>query len=251
MKKNVLLLTIIAILSFSAFGQNKTFNELTFGLTALKPQVLPLEPIPFELTLTNNTDEAVTVETTLSFSGGSVSLEIKSPNGKNVAPSQASYLNGRVLIFPKVLSSGEKMESTQVFGFRIQDYFGGVGDYRVRATLNNKDGKKVRSDWVNLTITEPVGMEKGAYEYLSKKLKKHPNNYMPYVTWMPDELEEFVLKHPGTTYANYARYSLGEYYYEQDKEKAEEQFRQIQDSNFIYAQEVSEKLKKLESQKKN
>src|SRR5438552_19208453 len=98
MKKNVLLLTIIAILSFGASGQK--FENLTFSLTALKSEVLPLEPIPFKLMLTNNTGAPVTVNGSLSFNTASVGLEIKKPNGKIVAPSQLSHDRVRTIFLP-------------------------------------------------------------------------------------------------------------------------------------------------------
>src|SRR5438105_3631351 len=105
MKKNVLLLTIIAILSFGASGQK--FENLTFSLTALKSEVLPLEPIPFILTLANNTDAPVTVETALSFKWGGLRLEIKKPNGKVIVPTQNTYVAGRMIILPKDIAPGE------------------------------------------------------------------------------------------------------------------------------------------------
>jgi len=244
--KKILLLTIIAILSFSAFGQRK-FENLTLSLTALKSEVLPLEPIPFKLMLTNNTGASVTVDGSLSFKTASVGLEIKKPNGKIVTPTQLSNVSGRTIFLPKDISAGEAMESTQVFDFMSQAYFDKAGEYQVRASYKNGAGKLIKSEWVNLTIAEPRGMDKAAYELLSKKVSR---TYSPFTSWETEDLEEFVLQHPGTTYANYARYRLGERYFERDKEKAEAQFRQIQDSNFIYFQDVSEKLKKLEQQLK-
>jgi len=251
MKKNLLLLLITTILGIGVYGQNKSFDELTFNLDTLKPQVLPLEPIPFRLTLANNTDAPITVETALSFQWGGLRLEIKKPNGKVVVPTQNSFLTGRMIIIPKDISPAEKLESTEVFEFKIQDYFGQVGEYQIRARLSNKDGKTVRSGWVSINIEEPTSSDKIAYDYLKKRLDKHTNNSAPFIAWDTDELEGFVLQHPGTTYANYARYSLGERYFERDKEKAEAQFRQIRDSTFFYAKEVAEKLKKLESQLQN
>lgn len=251
MQNTLLLSALIGVFALSAYGQKKPFDDLTLNLTALKSQVLPLEPIPFQLTLSNNTDSPITIETALSFSWGGLRLEIKKPNGKVVAPTQNTSGAGRMFIFPKDILPGEKIESTtQDFEFKIQDYFGRVGEYQIRATLNNKDGKKVTSEWVDVTVEEPTLTDKAAYEYLKRKLDKHPQNFLPFTAWGTEELEEFVLQHPGTRYANYARYRLGERYFERDKEKAQEQFRQIQDPNFFYAQDVSEKLKKLEQQLK-
>lgn len=248
MKKNFFLLLIL-LLGSSAFGQKNSFDALTLNLTALKSQVLPLEPIPFGLALENKTDAPITMETSLSFAGGAVSFEVKKPDGKVIVPTQNTFASGRTIIFPKDILPGEKMESTQSFEFKIQDYFGAVGEYKVRATLSNKDGKAVRSKWVNISVDEPTLTDKTAYEYLKKKLDKHAQNFLPFTAWNSEELEEFALQNPGTTYANYARYTLGRRYFDYEKERAEQQFRQIQDPNFIYAREVSEKLKKLEQEK--
>jgi hypothetical protein len=199
MKKNLLLLLILTILGGSVYGQNKSFDELAFNIAALKPRVLPLEPISFTLTLANNTSAPVTVETALSFKWGGVRLEIRKPNGKVIVPTQNSYLMGRTIILPRDIHPGEKLESAEVFGFKIQNYFGQVGEYQVRATLNNKDGKAVRSGWVTINVEEPTSSDKIAYDDLKKKLDKHRDNFAPFVTWDSDELEEFVLQHPGTS----------------------------------------------------
>jgi hypothetical protein len=248
MKKNLLLLLIVTILGAGVYGQNKSFDELTLNLATLKPQVLPLEPIPFTLTLTNNTNAPVTVETALSFAWGGVRLEIKKPNGTVVVPPQNTYVTGRMIIVPKDLRPDEKLVSTEVFGFKIQDYFGQVGRYQVRATLYNRDGKTVRSGWVTINVEEPTSTDKIGYDYLKKKLDKHSDNASPFNTWDTDELEEFVLQHPGTTYADYARYTLGNRYFERDKEKAETHLRQIH-GDFVFAEDVDKTLKLIESRK--
>jgi hypothetical protein len=248
MKKNFLLLLIL-LLASSTFGQKNSFDALTLNLTALKSQVLPLEPVPFGLTLENKTDATINMETSLSFAGGGIRLEIKKPDGKVVVPPQNTFVSGRTIIFPKDVLPGEKMESTQSFEFKIQDYFGTAGAYKVRATLSNKDGKTVRSEWVGITVEEPTLTDKTAYEYLKKKLDGHAQNFLPFTAWNSEELEEFALQNPGTTYTNYARYTLGRRYFDYEKERAEREFRQIQDPNFFYAREVGEKLKKLEQEK--
>src|SRR5258708_31960163 len=134
MKKNLLPLLIITILGIGVYGQNKSFDELTFNLDTPKPQVLPLEPIPFTLTLANNTNAPVTVDGSLSFNTASVGLEIKKPNGKIVTPTQLSNVRGRTIFLPKEIPVGEGMESTQVFDFMSQAYFDKAGEYQVRAS---------------------------------------------------------------------------------------------------------------------
>jgi hypothetical protein len=249
MNKCILLLTILLVFVAGTFGQNK-FGKLTFELSALKTTVLLLEPIPFKLTVTNNTDAPVTVHHGLSFSTGTVSLEIRPPNGKTVTPAQLSYLQGRTFSIPKELASAESVEANEVFEFKLQNYFGKPGEYQVRATFHDKVGKSIRSGWTPLTVKAPTGMDLDAFEYISKKSERNPGNGMPFTSWKTDELEEFVMLHPRTTYANFARYGLGLLYESwRENDKAEAHFRQIEDSTFVHALDVKERLKKLEQQK--
>ena len=246
--KNTILLLIITVLSFSAFGQDKgKFEDLTVSLTVLKSEVLPIEPIAFKVIVANNSQLPITITSGLSFSTSSVGLEIKKPDGKTVVPTQLSHVRARIIFSPKDLKSGEDMESTEVFDFKTQTYFGKPGQYQVRA-IYKSDGKQIYSDWINLTLTDPVGTDKAAYDFLSKKMQK---TYSPFTSWNTEELEEFLLNFAGSGYANHVHYRLGERYFEKEKDKSEEQFRAISDGTFVYADQVSERLKKLESQKKN
>jgi hypothetical protein len=248
MNKSILLLTLFLLFNFSALAQNR-FEELTFAFDVLKTKVLPLEPIPFRLTVKNNTGAPATVDTALSFSTNSVTLEIKKPNGKTVAPTQLSYLLGRSISFPKELAPADSIDVNQVFDFKLQTYFGKPGEYQVRATFRNKAGKSIRSGWVPLTVEEPTGTELSAFEYISKKSQRDPGG-MLFTSWKPEDLEQLILLHPRSPYADYARYGLGLLYESwQENDKAEGHFRQIQDSTFVHTEDVKERLKKLEHKK--
>jgi hypothetical protein len=249
MKKNVLVLFIMAILSAAAFGQDVkgNFEDLTLTLIAAKSEVLPLVPIDFKVAVTNNSRTPIKVDGRLSFSTSSVGMEIKKPNGKTVTPNGLSHVRARSIFFPKDLAAGESMESSEVFDFKTQTYFGTPGRYQVRVSYKNGGGQKIFSDWIEVTLIEPLGTEKAAYDFLYKKMQK---THFPFTYWSTEELEDFVLKYAGTGYSNYARYTLGEHYFDHERDKAEEQFRAITDSTFVYAEQVNAKLKKLENQKK-
>lgn len=249
MKKNVLVLFVITILGGAAFGQEGRgkFEDLTLTLVAAKGEVLPLEPIVFEVAVRNDSQRPIRVDGGLSFNTSSVGLEIKKPNGKTVTPSGLSHFRTRTIFRPRDLATGDSMESSEIFDFKTQTYFGTPGRYQVRATYKNGAGKRIFSEWADLTLIEPVGTEKAAYDFLYKKMQ---GTYFPFTAWKDEELEDFVLNYPGTGYANHARYRLGEGYFEREKEKAEEHFRAITDSTFVYAGQVNAKLKKLEERKK-
>src|SRR5687768_10801013 len=99
MKKNVLLLFIITILGAAASGQNAggNFEDLTLTLIATKSEVLPLEPIAFKVTVTNDTQTPIKIDGGLSFSTSSVGMEIKKPSGKKVTLSQLSHGRTRTI----------------------------------------------------------------------------------------------------------------------------------------------------------
>jgi hypothetical protein len=206
-----------------------------------------LEPIAFKVAVTNNSQTPIKVDGGLSFSTSLVGMEIKNPNGKTVTTNQLSHVRARTIFRPKDLATGDRMESSEVFDFKTQTYFGTPGRYQVRATYKNGAGKRIFSEWVDVTLIEPVGNEKAAYDFLYGKMRNTSN---PFTSWSTDELEEFVLNYAGTGYSNHARFQLGERYFEREKEQAEEHFRAITDSTFVYSEQVRERLRKLEDQKK-
>jgi hypothetical protein len=255
MKKSCLILFIaITVLCVSGFGQSRSFSDLTLDLAPHKPTVLQMEPIPFRIALVNNTDAPVPgVAVSIYFNSRAVKLEIRQPNGKVVVPEGLSGLHARIFpeLFPRELEPGGKIEATQVFDTGHYLFFGKAGEYQVRASVTNGDRRVVQSDWMNLTVAKPVGLEKDAYNYLLTNMKKRPDNYVPFNKWSIDEMEEFVLQYPGTVYSDYVRYALVGWYFDRDKVRTESHLRQINEKDFVYARDVSSKLKKLEEQKKN
>lgn len=253
MKNILLLLVLVAVFGLTTYGQNRSFNELSFNLSVLKSEVVPLEPISLKLTLENRTDKPITVDTSLLFSVHSVTLEIKQPGGKIIKPSQLSSLNSRVFVQPKDIPSGDKMESSQLFGFHLNEYMGQVGEYKIRASFRNKEDKMVRSNWVSVTVAEPAMTDASAYQYITEKTKTGGSDFQlgAFYEWSPEEMEAFLMRFPETTYAIYVQYSLGECYFEKEKARAAEHFRALINApNFIFANEVNEKLKKLDQQLK-
>jgi hypothetical protein len=255
MKKNTLLFTFVLLLSANVFGQQAkgSFDALTLRLTALKANVVQMEPIPFKLELVNNTEIPVAgVGVSIDFASRSTKLEIKQPNGKIRTPGGlSSKISGMPLahLVPREIAPGDKIETRDVYNSGHWNFLGKPGEYQIRASITNFDDKTVYSDWVKVTVSEPVSFEKAAYDYLMKRMNEHPP-FAPFNNSTIDELEEFVAQYPGTIYADYFRYSLYQGYREKDKVKAENHLRAIQDKNFFYAKEISDDLKWLEGQKR-
>lgn len=225
---------------------------MTLSLTPLKSKVLQMEPVPFRVALVNNTEAPIAAAVSINFSSRSVKLEIMKPNGKVVVPEGLSGMNVRVFpqLFPREIAPGNRIETTQLFDTGHFQFFSKAGEYQVRASVTNSDGKEVYSEWMSLTIAEPVFLDKEAYEYLLKQMEKRPDDFVPFNKWGVEDMEEFVRQFPTTAYADYVRYVLGRNFFEKEKVKSENYFRAI-DKDFVFADEIKHNLKKLEGQKKN
>lgn len=252
--KTILFLLIVALFVGSDLGQNKSLEDLTLKLVVLKSKVLPMEPLAFELSLENRTISPVPFDSCFSLS--SVSLEIKKPDGKVVTPSQVSFVSrgyhcGRIL--GPNLMPGTKRKTAELYGFEHYKYFSKPGEYKVRAVIKSGE-MAVSSEWFDITVVEPMGTDKHAYEYLAKNMQDNPKEFMPFTLWQTKESrdvrEEFVMNYPSTVYADYVRYELGRGFFEKEKMKSVSYFRAI-DKGFVYAEDVAEQIEMLESQLKN
>lgn len=251
MKKRILLLTIIGLLGFATIGQTaqeKSFNDLTFKFTAVRSQVLPLEPIAFKVGLENNTDVPISVETNFSFSAGYISLEVKTPDGKINKVTHLSPLSGQFVLVSEEFKPGNKRERNEILSARVHEIFAEPGEYQIRATLKNNDGKALRSPWTSVSVAQLSEIDRNAYTQIRSRIDKDSLESISFAKWTPDELEEFIILNADTRYADYARFTLGVRHEKSQPDKAEMHLRKVR-KDFVNYRIVKDMLDNLENKK--
>ena len=253
MKKRILLLTIIGLFWIVTIGQTaqvKSFNDLTFTFTAVRSQVLPLEPIAFKVGLENNTEVPVTVETNFSFSAGYISLEVKTPDGRINNVTRLSPLSGQFVLVSEEFRPGNKRERNEILSARVHEIFAEPGEYQIRATLQNNDGKALRSPWTSVTVAQLSESDRNAYTQILSRIDKDALESISFAKWTPDELEEFIILNADTRYADYARFTLGVRHEKSQPDRAEMHLRKIR-TDFVNYRIVSDILDNIERRKSN
>ena len=136
--------------------------------------------------------------------------------------------------FPVTFQSGNGYKDDITLDTNLDEFFPQPGIYTIRLLLNGSEGKLLRSNLVELTIIEPTGIDKEAFNFIqqNKIYNRHPILFV----WNNDVkckngktlLEEFVSKYSASIYGEIAIYQLGNYYFRNhEPEKAEVELKKL------------------------
>ena len=217
--------------------QTGSFQELTLKITTTVKEVLPMEPMPITITLSNDTDTPITGHIQIDPGCGILKIYV----AKADKPFEQFHSSDRPAITgirgEDVLKPGFHTSfSGYLFyahpskldkGQRGQYLFESPGVYHIKATFEDLDGeKKIESDVLTIKTTQPTGEDAATYEFL-KNLKENQDKDVYYgnflLTWVDrsitakaqkilDKKEEFISRFPNSRYARYVYYSLGDNY---------------------------------------
>lgn len=237
----------VAMLAVYAQDGSGDRKQLSFSVRPLQERVLPLETIGLRFTLANQTSEKLKVRGAQTIEA--LTLEIKKPNGETVPAGQLSRFIGHVVPNEKTLEPGRTSVWDEKLSYRLNDIFGEVGEYQLRATFQNGDDQVLTSDWVSLIVALPEGDDLLAYEKIKSIPQFRDGKYT--MGFDPEANQRaFIEQFPNSKYADHFRYKLAVDLSNTDPTKALEYFEAVAEKpEFVFAEDAKAKVKELREQK--
>lgn len=229
--KNCNYLIISVVLFGLLFFLPSTFSQITqkddiegislntsmyFNIALNKTEYFQLEPISVRCKFSNETKESQTTLIPSFLSEGGLEVNF---NGERKRFNTISPFRILLRRFPVTFQPGENYEEEITLETSLDEFFPQPGTYAIRLLLTGSEGKLLRSNQVKLTILEPKGIDKEAFDFIQKN--KANNSYQILFAWNNDIklengktlLEEFVSKYSASIYGEIAIYQLGNYYF--------------------------------------
>lgn len=182
-------------------------KDLTFSIATTKQTFLPLEPIPFLMTVKNNTTEPITTYIDLSFTGRHLKLFVQKPNEPEIEIRQLSYMSdgGGPFDGTRRLMPNDEIKESELLALEMGKYFSTPGNYRITAVLCDREGCTDRSQPMSLMLTEPQGQDLQAYNFI-----KASNPDIFFVSREKRIMDQFVARFQSTPYNDYAQEVIGD-----------------------------------------
>lgn len=213
------------------------FEQLTLEITTNVQEVLPIEPMPITITLSNNTEKPITGHNQIDPGTGFLKIYVAKADKpfEHFHSSDRPSLTG--IRGDDVLKPGYRTSFSGYFFYAHpanldkekngQYLFEEPGIYRIKATFEDMEGEsKIESNVLTVEAKQPTGQDAAAYEFL-KNLREEQDedvyygnfllttfgrNITPRKQKVLDKKEEFLSRFPKSRYARYVYYSLGENY---------------------------------------
>lgn len=228
------------------------FENMTLRVELNKKAYLLLEPVFVKFSFSNETG-TVRQAAVPSFLRESA-LKVGSEGEFTVFEHLSSMGGGPAVRFPSVFKPNEVVTEEGVLGPPFAGtFFPGPGSYQLRFVLRSSGGAKtIESNLIEITISEPEGEDKEAFDYLAKH-----KEFFGLSSWVPrgEEdravLETFVKEYGLSAYGELAAASLGSFYLARgDLDKAEAEFNKLKLSpNRIVAEEAKHSLEEIAKRK--
>ena len=252
MKKstNIILAVVIVLfcLSLNVQGQNNqkyvSLSQLKWEVTPSKDSYIPLEPIQINFRLTNETQKATRNEEVFT-----ITVEIVHDGETNRKPQLFGGTEKRISIYNGV-KAGETVEKSILLDFNLAKLFPEYGTYILKffiqiGTLEN-EGLEFAVEPFTLTIREPVGVDKEAYDYIINYYKSPPVSLLSFIDYEKGTkiLGGFIDRYSTSVYGDYAIFNLAKLrFYNKQYTLAEELFTLLKDrENFVLLPQVKDFL---------
>jgi len=239
MKQNVFILFLLTVFIPVVLGQNSSasklkvsdFEKMSFEFEVDKTSYVLFEPIFVTFKFTNKTDIGLTIYNPSFLSDSRVKVVYAgvAQNFDQLPRFGTPSVRIPAKVAPKWFSSKEEMFGSQY----VINFFPQAGEYKLQFILKDWDGDNyLESNVVTLTIKEPVGPDRKAFDFIS-------NNYYFFgqSSWILDGekgqnlLEHFLKKHSDSVYAESVISSLGYVYFSRKEfDKAKIEFEKLRNS---------------------
>jgi len=238
---------VLLLCTSLAAEQIGDFEQLTLEIGTAKRKLLPMEPVPITITLSNETNKAIRGHFMINPGAGYLEIYVAKAEEVFETFRSANWLiRASEGARTSVLEPGfHKSISTYLYyahPANLEKKHHGryvtetPGIYRIKATLKDVSGKnEIESNVLTIEAKKPKGDDAAAYEYV-RSLMEIKDKDVYYGNFLLrdfepvrhvrtqkvlDKKEEFLSRFPKSRYARYVRYSLGRTY---RREKEEEQY---------------------------
>jgi hypothetical protein len=236
-----------------------SFTALTFRIEPAGDKFLPMEPIPFNVTLSNKTERPIIGHSEIKFVWGHIDLIVTDEQGQSVKiPDIQGIRIDRSPPQKEKIAPGATFRSREVF-YNLYPIFQQPGSYQIQAIFYNiGKEEKVESSPVTVTLVELSERQRAAFEQL-----KPLNRGWLFAGQLPadkkfKEFEDFAAEFSDTSYGDYATFILSKRYQARgDLDTAQAGFRKLEASvnSFLRTESqkslatINEKKAKLERMK--
>lgn len=209
---------------------------MTLEISTESLQVLPIEPIPFTVSIFNNTNGFIRGVPVILPNAGYIKIFIAVGEGpfelfrtadwplanvlppkkepKPLKPGYNRQVNGFLYFARRAVYPGSDPKD-----FVKQHLLGEPGVYRIKTVLTDRLSKKtIESNILTIKVTQPVGQDALAYEFLKSQrspyflLRTFGSGSSKQQQKVITEQENFLSQFPDSRYARYVKYSLGNTY---------------------------------------
>lgn len=226
-------------------------SAMRFEIALDRPEYLQLEPVGVKCGFSNETDKPIT--TLIPSFLNESRLEVNS-GGESRQFNSLSIFSGLLRRSPVTFAPGTSAEENITLEKGLDEIFPAPGTYTIRLALPGSEGNLIWSNPVKITILEPAGIDKEAFNFIQRN-KSH-RRYPVLFLWNDDIkneagqtlLEEFVSKYSASIYGESAIYQLGNYYFRRNEyEKARTELKKLKFSrNPRIAKQASDTLSDVE-----
>lgn len=238
-KYTAIVLSIMHVLSAGTIAEPVgDFKELTLEIATTVREVLPMEPMPITITLSNNTETPITGHTQINPGIGAVTIYVAKGNQSFEQFHSADWvlltgIRGEVVLKPGF----RKSVSGYLFYAhpanldkenRGRYLFESPGIYRIKATFDDMNGEsRIESNVLTVEAKQPTGEDAAAYRFL-KDLQDSQEKDVYYGNFLLADFagqkvlqkqEEFISKFPDSRYSRCLYYSLGLTYHRSERQQ--------------------------------
>lgn len=252
--KNIALLFIVIFSLFTLFQENKNTKinaqqlstNLTFEVSTSQVEYVLREPIQFNLRLSNNTVSPVKAGTRLSLRD--TNFLVIGENGDTTRWEINKYISDGSPSGIIEIPPNKNLETENLLnGSLAEKIFSHSGQYRLKLEyvyenyIPERETIRSVSNLLTITISEPQGVNKRAYDYLKDVFESARQKGESL-----QELRQFFVDNFNTSvYAKYIIVDLAIMYRGTEDAKAERELCKIVNINFFYSKQVKNNLSEI------
>jgi hypothetical protein len=207
------------------------FKKMSFEVALNKDSYLPFEPILAKFRFSNQTEFAQTTYNPVFLQESKIRINF---NDKITEYNTLSLITSKPFRLPAIYQPGHVYEQEELLSTMLGVFFPEPGNYEIQFILSSSDAaESIASNSIHITIENPTGIDKEAYDFL----KKH-EKFAGLFAWASEEkngvalLENFVSRYGESNYGNLAIYNLGVIYQAKDElDKAQIEFEKVKSGN--------------------
>lgn len=232
----------------------RPFTDLTLEITTTKDSLLPLQPIPIVIKLSNKTSQPILGYNSIRFGLVPLYLYARKSGETEKTPIVPVTAIRTLTDYRGVkIAAGETREWKDWLTLRLNEYFAKPGNYQLQLVLVSPDGsQRIESNMLDIEILEPTEINREVHNLI--KNNSTPEDLFSGVDFnkAKSTLEIIATKFPNSGYSKSANFLLGEigFHRKQYPQALGRLMKLEHDKDFIFAEKVKKYIDEIrESQK--